>query len=141
MFLRQTIDFGGAPEKVDADLNQLGGTQTANRLVLTAGKFSIVDVFDTNKYAHDPRNDFLNWSVIDGGAFDYAANAWGFSYGGSAEWYQDWWTIRTGVFDLSNGAEYVRFIAGRQPGAGGSRNSKSATRSGTSPASSNSSIG
>jgi high affinity Mn2+ porin len=35
------------------------------------------------------------------GAFDYAANSWGFSYGASAEWYQDWWTIRTGVFDLS----------------------------------------
>jgi high affinity Mn2+ porin len=100
-FLRQTIDLGGEPEKVDADLNQLGGTQAANRLVLTVGKFSIVDVFDTNKYAHDPRNDFLNWSIIDDGAFDYAANAWGMSYGGSAEWHQDWWTIRTGVFDLS----------------------------------------
>jgi high affinity Mn2+ porin len=100
-FLRQTIDLGGEPEKIDADLNQLAGTQTANRVVLTVGKFSIVDVFDTNKYAHDPRNDFLNWSIIDMGAFDYAANAWGFTYGGSAEWYQDWWTIRTGVFDLS----------------------------------------
>jgi len=70
--------------------------------VLTVGKFSIVDVFDTNKYAHDPRNDFFNWSIIDQGAFDYAANSWGMSYGGSVEWYQDWWTIRTGVFDLSS---------------------------------------
>ena len=100
VFLRQTIDLGGDTEKLAADLNQLAGTQTANRVVLTAGKFSIVDVFDTNKYAHDPRNDFLNWSVIDGGAFDYAANSWGFTYGGSAEWYQDWWTIRSGVFYL-----------------------------------------
>jgi high affinity Mn2+ porin len=100
-FLRQTIDLGGETEKLDPDLNQLGGTQTANRLVLTIGKYSIVDIFDTNKYAHDPRNDFFNWSIIDQGAFDYAANGWGFTYGAAAEWYQDWWTVRTGVFDLS----------------------------------------
>jgi high affinity Mn2+ porin len=100
-FLRQTINLGGETEKLDPDLNQLGGTQTANRLVFTVGKYSIVDIFDTNTYAHDPRNDFLNWSIIDQGAFDYAANAWGFTYGGAAEWYQDWWTARAGVFDLS----------------------------------------
>jgi high affinity Mn2+ porin len=101
VLLRQTIDLGGETQKLDADLNQLAGTQTANRLILTLGKYSIVDIFDTNKYAHDPRNDFLNWSIIDQGAFDYAANAWGFTYGAAAEWYEDWWTIRTGVFDLS----------------------------------------
>jgi high affinity Mn2+ porin len=100
-FLRQTIDLGGETEKLEPDLNQLGGTQTANRLVFTIGKYSIVDIFDANTYAHDPRNDFLNWSIIDQGAFDYAANSWGFTYGGAAEWYQDWWTIRAGVFDLS----------------------------------------
>jgi high affinity Mn2+ porin len=100
-FLRQTIDLGGETEKLDPDLNQLGGTQTANRLVFTIGKYSIVDIFDTNRYAHDPRNDFLNWSIIDLGSFDYAANAWGYTYGGAAEWYQDWWTARAGVFDLS----------------------------------------
>jgi high affinity Mn2+ porin len=101
-FLRQTIDLGGDSERLDPDLNQLGGTQTADRLVFTIGKYSVVDIFDTNKYAHDPRSDFLNWSIVDGGAFDYAANAWGFTYGAAMEWYQDWWTVRTGVFDLSN---------------------------------------
>jgi high affinity Mn2+ porin len=100
-FLRQTVDLGGDAEKLDPDLNQLGGSQTGNRLVLTLGKYSVVDIFDTNKYAHDPRNDFFNWSIIDQGAFDYAANAWGYTYGATAEWYQDWWTIRAGVFDLS----------------------------------------
>jgi hypothetical protein len=76
---RQTVNLGGETEKLDPDLNQLGGTQTANRLVFTIGKYSIVDIFDTNTYAHDPRHDFLNWSIIDQGAFDYAANAWGYT--------------------------------------------------------------
>ena len=44
---------------------------------------------------------FFNWSIIDQGAFDYAANSWGYTYGGAAEWYQDWWGARAGVFDLS----------------------------------------
>jgi high affinity Mn2+ porin len=100
-FLRQTIDLGGATEKLESDLNQLGGLQTADRVVLTVGKYSVVDIFDTNKYAHDPRHDFLNWSITDIGSFDYAANSWGYTYGGAVEWYQDWWTLRTGMFDLS----------------------------------------
>jgi high affinity Mn2+ porin len=60
-----------------------------------------VDTFDTNTYAHDPRGDFFNWSIIDSGAYDYAADAWGYSYGIAAEWTQSWWTFRAGVFDLS----------------------------------------
>ena len=100
-FLRQTIDLSGDTSHVDADLNQLPGVQSANRLVFTVGKFSVVDIFDNNVYAHDPRNDFLNWSIIDSAAFDYAANAWGYTYGVAGEWYQDSWTYRLGLFDLS----------------------------------------
>jgi len=111
-FLRQTVDLGGESEKLEPDLNQLSGTQTANRLVFTIGKYSIVDIFDTNKYAHDPRHDFLNWSIIDGGAFDYAANAWGYTYGGAAEWYQDWWTARASLFDLSQTPNSVKLSNG-----------------------------
>jgi len=59
-FLRQTINLGGDTVTVDADLNQLAGAQAENRVVITAGKFSVVDIFDTNAYAHDPRKDFLN---------------------------------------------------------------------------------
>ena len=101
LFLRQTIDLGGAREAVDADLNQLRGARTADRLVITLGKFSVTDVFDNNSLAHDPRHDFLNWSVIDNGTFDYAADAWGYTYGAAVEWYVGRWTLRTGVFNLS----------------------------------------
>ena len=107
-FLRQTINLGGDASSVEADINQLAATQTSNRIVLTAGKFSTVDIFDNNAYAHDPRNDFLNWALIDSAAFDYAANAWGYTYGIAGEWYQDSWAFRLGMFDLStlpNGEE------------------------------------
>jgi high affinity Mn2+ porin len=100
-FVRQTIDLGGETQKVDAGLNQFSGTQTSDRLVLTVGKFSVGDVFDTNRYAHDPRSDFMNWSIIDTGTFDYAADAWAYTVGAGAEWYQGPWTLRAGLFDLS----------------------------------------
>ncbi|SHK48084.1 high affinity Mn2+ porin [Bradyrhizobium lablabi] len=102
-FLRQTIDLGGdAIEHLDAGLNQFSGTRTSDRLVFTVGKFGVVDIFDTNQYAHDPRGDFMNWSLVDTGSFDYAADAWGYSVGAAAEWYQGPWTFRGGVFDLSS---------------------------------------
>lgn len=101
LFLRQSFDLGGDIQTVDGAANQLGGTHTADNLVITAGKISVVDIFDTNTYAHDPRADFMNWSLIDSGAYDYAADAWGYSYGAAAELTEGWWTLRGGVFNLS----------------------------------------
>jgi high affinity Mn2+ porin len=101
MFVRQTIDLGGETQKLEAGINQFAGSQTADRLVVTIGKFSVADIFDTNRYAHDPRVDFMNWSVLDTGTFDYAADAWGYTYGAAVEWYKGNWTLRGGLFDLS----------------------------------------
>lgn len=101
LFFRQTFDLGGDSETVEADANQLAGTRTTDHLIVTLGKFSVTDIFDTNRYAHDPKGDFLNWSVIDAGAFDYAADAWGYSYGATAEWTVGRWAWRAGLFNLS----------------------------------------
>jgi high affinity Mn2+ porin len=100
-FIRQTINLGGDSEKVEGAANQFGGTQSENRLVLTIGKFAVTDVFDVNKYAHDPRSNFMNWALVDSGTFDYAADAWGYTYGAAVEWCQGQWTLRGGWFDLS----------------------------------------
>jgi Carbohydrate-selective porin, OprB family len=91
-FLRQTIDLGGKSQKVEADQNQFAGSNTTDRLVFTVGKFPISDVFDQNKYAQNPRKDFMNWALIDAGSYDYAADAWGYTYSVAVEWYQGAWT-------------------------------------------------
>ncbi len=100
-FLRQTWNLGGAQSPVEPAANQFAASLTEDRIVLWLGKFSVGDLFDANRYAHDPRADFLNWSVIDTGSFDYAADAWGYTFGAAAEWYHGPWTLRTGVFDAS----------------------------------------
>lgn len=108
LFFRQEIDLGGDVSPIAPGANQLGMSETADNIVITLGKFGLTSVFDTNAYAHDPSADFLNWAAIDGGAFDYAADAWGYTYGASFEWTQAWWTLRSGVFAMSrlpNGKE------------------------------------
>jgi high affinity Mn2+ porin len=101
-FARQRFDLGGERQALGAGPNELGGALSADNVTVTIGKFSVGDVFDTNTYAHDPRADFLNWTIIDAGAFDYAADAWGYTVGMAVEWTQSWWTLRGGFFDLSD---------------------------------------
>jgi high affinity Mn2+ porin len=100
-FIRQTIDLGGETQEVEADANRFGGSQTADRLVFTIGRFAVQDIFDTNKYAHEEKEDFSNWALLDTGTYDYAADSWDYTYGTAAEWYTGPWTLRGGFFDLS----------------------------------------
>jgi high affinity Mn2+ porin len=101
LFFRQTFDLGGDEQAVEGQANQLAGSHTSDNLVITLGKFSVTDIFDNNTYAHDPKGDFLNWAIVDAGAYDYAADAWAYTYGGAAEWSFGNWTLRGGLFDMS----------------------------------------
>lgn len=98
LFLRQTWGMGGGSETVESDANQLAGTVDKRRFVLTAGNLSVLDIFDDNAYSHDPRTQFLNWSVMTHGAYDYAADARGYSWGAALEYFLDDWAIRAGRF-------------------------------------------
>jgi high affinity Mn2+ porin len=49
-----------------------------DRPVITAGKYSVTHVFDTNKFAHDPRVDFLNWAIVDTGTYRLRRRRMGF---------------------------------------------------------------
>jgi len=97
-FLRQTWGLGGEREKVESDANQLAGSAERRRLVLTAGKLSVQDLFDDNVYCKDPRTQFLNWSLMTYGAWDFAADARGYSWGLAIEYLHDDWALRAGRF-------------------------------------------
>ena len=96
LFLRQTWNFGGGSELVEADLNQMAGMVDRNRFVLTVGNFSTLDVFDDNTYAKDPRTQFMNWGAWSYSAFDYAADARGYGWGVAGELYRGDWVFRFG---------------------------------------------
>ena len=96
LFLRQTWGQGGGEERIVPGINQLGGSVDKNRIVITAGNFSTLDIFDGNAIAKDPRTQFMNWGSWTYAAYDYAADARGFGWGIAAEWYQNDWVFRFG---------------------------------------------
>ncbi len=98
LFLRQTFGFGGEQETLDSAQNQLADKVDVSRLTLQVGRFAVIDVFDGNSYAKDPRKDFMNWSLWAPGAFDYAADKIGLTYGATAEYNQKDWALRAGYF-------------------------------------------
>ena len=100
LFVRQTIGLGGEQEPVEDDQLQLAGNRDVSRITLTMGKLSVKDLFDSNAYANDPRTQFLNWSLLANGAWDYPADSLGYTTGFAAELNQPHWAVRYGVFQI-----------------------------------------
>ncbi len=98
VFLRQTWDLGGEVQKVEDDAHQLSGNRSSRRIVVHFGKLSVMDLFDNNSYSHDPRSQFLNWTLMGLGAWDYPADTRGYTWGYAAEFYWDAWAARYGRF-------------------------------------------
>ena len=99
LFLRQTFNFGGDNQTVESGQNQLAGNVDKRRLVLSAGKMSVTDIFDNNSFSHDPRTQFMNWALMTQGAFDYAADTRGYTSGAAVEFYYDDLVFRIGRFE------------------------------------------
>ncbi|WP_189043117.1 carbohydrate porin [Aliidongia dinghuensis] len=98
LYIKQTIGLGGETEEVEDDLNQIAGRRDIARITIWAGKLAVNDIFDTNSYAHDSRNDFFNWAIWEGGAYDYAADQKGYTDGVAIELNQKSWAVRLGDF-------------------------------------------
>lgn len=84
-FLQQTFALSKEKELQDDDANQLRGYIPKNYLNIYAGKFSLGDMFDNNVYSNSPRTQFMNWSLMNNGAWDYAANVRGYTLSVAAE--------------------------------------------------------
>ena len=93
-FVRQTINQEGDKVLLENEANQITQTVSSNRVVVTAGQFSTLDIFDDSRYAKDPRIQFMNWGNMTYLAYDYAADARGYSWGLAGEWYLQNWVLR-----------------------------------------------
>jgi high affinity Mn2+ porin len=117
LFVRQTFGLAGDQEDLDDGPNQFSGKQDISRLTFTIGRMSVTDTFDNNAYSHDPRGQFMNWSLMDGGGFDYAADQKGYTWGAIAELNQKSWAIRAGAFlepTVPNGNNFDASLRGIQ---------------------------
>src|SRR5580704_2367970 len=64
------------------------------RLEIRFGKFSLVDFFDLNTYGSDNNFQFMNWTLDDNGAYDYAAETRGYTYAAMVEYDDRHWAVR-----------------------------------------------
>jgi high affinity Mn2+ porin len=101
LFFRQTVALGSGTVPYDGDPMRFNAALPERRITFTLGKISTWDVFDDNRYSHDPRTQFINWALVGGAAVDYAADARGFTPGAVFEYDDGTWGLRTGIFQVS----------------------------------------
>jgi high affinity Mn2+ porin len=99
-FFRQTIGLSADTVPNEDDPLHFNAPLPRERITFTAGKLSVWDIFDDNRYAHDPRTQFLNWALVGGGAYDFTADARGWTPGAALEWENGTWGVRAGIFQV-----------------------------------------
>lgn len=79
------------------DINKLSGAIPSKYLSLTIGKICVSDIFDVNRYSHDPRTQFMSWGLMNNGAWDFAANTKGYTPSFIIEWVTPYNALRYGM--------------------------------------------
>jgi len=109
LYVSHDFGFGNETEPVEADENQLSGERPVNRYNITAGRFTLTDFFDNNKYSHDPRTQFIGWAVMFNGAWDYPADVRGYTWGWMHEFHTRNWSVRYASAAMPRVANGLRF--------------------------------
>ena len=99
-FLRYTLATGRGLESIAKGENQIAMKRPTDRLVFTAGKLGVPDIFDQNNYASSTRTQFMSWALLNNAAFDYAADTRGYTEGAALEWIHPIWAARVGAFAM-----------------------------------------
>ncbi|MFP5040862.1 carbohydrate porin [Parasediminibacterium sp. JCM 36343] len=81
LYIEQRFALSKQLENVRDDENQVAETAHKDYFSVIAGKFSLTDFFDNSEISHDPRTQFMNWSLMGSGAWDYPANTRGYTMG------------------------------------------------------------
>jgi high affinity Mn2+ porin len=90
----QIIPLGRAKSAVGANPFSLFRELPERRLEVRFGKLSLADFFDMNTYGTDSNFQFMNWTVDNNGAYDYAADTRGYTFGALVEYHQRHLVVR-----------------------------------------------
>ncbi len=95
--IRQTLGLTSKLVEAERDDFHLPTLVPERRIELRAGKMGIPDTFDINSVGTDSHLQFMNWTVDNNGAWDYAADTRGYTYGFIAEYIDRAFTARYAV--------------------------------------------
>jgi high affinity Mn2+ porin len=109
LYLSHDFAFSEETERQEGGSNQLAGSRPMNRYTVTIGRFTLTDFFDNNRYSHDPRTQFLGWSVMYNGAWDYPADVRGYTWAWMHEIHTRNWSVRYASAAMPRVANGLRF--------------------------------
>ena len=95
--LHQTIGLSNTMVDAGRTPFSLATQVPERRLEFHVGKMGLPDFFDINDVGTDSHLQFMNWTVDNNGAWDYAADTRGYTYGIETEYNDTNWTARYGV--------------------------------------------
>ncbi len=90
----QIIPLGGENSASERTPMSLFRELPVRRLEIRFGKFSLADFFDVNTYGSDSNFQFMNWTLDNNGAYDYAADTRGYTYAAMVEYDDRHWAAR-----------------------------------------------
>ncbi len=116
-FARFMLPLPGAVSAVARAADQLPGTEAVRRIELKVGQMSAADDFDRNTYANSARTQFLNWSLWNNTAWDFAANTRGYTDGFVLGYISPTWSLRYGMYRMplyANGQTMETLLRARE---------------------------
>jgi hypothetical protein len=116
-YLRFILPLGPPLAQLAAAQDQIAGTEAQSRVELKVGLLALNDDFDKNSYAGGTRTAFMNWSLWDDTAWDYAADTRGYTDGFMLAYISPLWSLKYGMYRMptkANGQELEASLARAQ---------------------------
>lgn len=100
LYARFMLPLGSVVAPAERAPEQIPGSEAVRRLELKVGRLALADDFDHNRYAGSTRTEFLNWSLWENTAWDYAANTRGYSDGLVVGYVSPAWSLKYAMFRM-----------------------------------------
>ena len=96
LLFHHMIGLGGEVGRAERNFLSMMPEKPEKRIEMYFGKLSIADFFDMNSVGSDSHLQFMNWTIDNNGAYDYAADTRGYTYGAVVDYERRRWAVRFG---------------------------------------------
>ena len=100
-YARFMIPLGKERDTAERGQDQVPGPEPSRRLEIKAGKFALSDDFDVNRYANTTRYQFMDWSLWNNTAWDFAADTRGYTNGFMVGYVSPRWMLKVAAVQVS----------------------------------------
>jgi hypothetical protein len=102
LYLRYLIPLSNERgEKAEPGMDQLPSRDPISRIEIKFGRFAPTDDIDLNRYANNPRTQFLNYAFLYNTSWDYASDTRGYSQGFTIALVEPRWKLTFGYFQIN----------------------------------------